>query len=260
MAGRGSRVHSQRTLSDAHVKLVLFDIDGTILLTDGAGRRAVHRALLEVFGTTGPDDHRFDGKTDPQIVRELMRMAGHADDHIDARMARLLERYVECLREELVIGASATTVMPGIPPLLDALHAHPDVVLGLLTGNVAAGARAKLQAAAVDPDRFRIGAYGSDSETRGDLPRVAQQRARDELGVVVEGHDVVVIGDTPADIQCGRSIGARSIAVATSHYSVDDLLAHDPSAVFEDFSCTEDVVRAILADSVGPGDARHCRA
>jgi phosphoglycolate phosphatase len=229
------------------VKLVLFDIDGTIMLTDGAGKRAIHRALEEVFGGTGPTDHRFDGKTDPQIVRELMRTVGHSDEHIDSRMSLLLDRYVQYLRDELRVGVDGVTVMPGIPELLDALRDRDDVILGLLTGNLAAGARAKLTAASIDPDQFKVGAYGSDHEKRSELPAVAQRRVREVLGLDVHGADVIVIGDTPADIQCGRGIGARAIGVATGHYSVDELREHHPVAAFEDLSQTDDVLRVILA-------------
>jgi phosphoglycolate phosphatase-like HAD superfamily hydrolase len=230
------------------VKLVLFDIDGTILLTDGAGKRAIHRALLEVYGSTGPHDHRFDGKTDPQIVRELMRIEGHADAHIDDGMAQLFDRYLEYLEDELRNGSADVRVMPGVPELLDRLDEHDDVILGLLTGNLAAGARAKLSAAGIDPNRFSIGAYGSDHETRAELPAVAQRRAQQELGLSIHGNDVVVIGDTPADLSCGRAIGARAIGVATGHYSVEELSSHEPAAVFADLSCTDDVVRVILAE------------
>jgi phosphoglycolate phosphatase-like HAD superfamily hydrolase len=223
------------------VKLVLFDIDGTILLTDGAGRRAVHRALMEVFGSTGTADHRFDGKTDPQIVRELMR---------------LLSRYVEFLHEELQSGVTSTRLMKGVRELLDALDSRDDVLLGLLTGNLAEGARAKLGAAGIDPARFRVGAFGSDHEARGELPGVAQRRARDELGFDIAGSDVVVIGDTPADIQCGRAIGARAIGVATGHYSAEELARHHPAAVFEDLSSTDEVIRVIVADSVASSERR----
>jgi phosphoglycolate phosphatase len=228
------------------VRLVLFDIDGTILAGGGAGKRAVNRALLEVFGGTGPTDHRFDGKTDPQIVRELMRHEGHRDAHIDENMPLLLERYLVYLVEELHTPPFAR-VLPGIPELLDALEARDDVILGLLTGNLAPGARAKLAAVGIDPDRFRVGAYGSDHEARGELPAVAQLRARLDLGVDVPGPDVIVIGDTPNDLQCGRTIRARAIGVATGHYSVGDLLAHQPLAAFEDLSDTAAVVRAILS-------------
>ncbi|HEX4683928.1 MAG TPA: haloacid dehalogenase-like hydrolase [Gemmatimonadaceae bacterium] len=230
------------------MKLVLFDIDGTIMAGGGAGKRAVTRALVEVFGTSGPTDHRFDGKTDPQIVRELMRLEGHGDPHIDERMPRLLERYLEYLHDELQRPPHAR-LLPGIRELLDALEPRSDVVLGLLTGNLAAGARAKLAAVGLNPDRFRVGAYGSDHEVRGELPTVAQRRARDELGLDVPGRDVVVIGDTPNDLECGRRIGARAIGVATGHYTVDQLLAHAPAAVFPDLSDTAAVVNAIIAAS-----------
>ena len=229
------------------MKLVLFDIDGTILLTDGAGKRAIHRALIDVFGGTGPEDHRFDGKTDPQIVRELMRFEGHDDAHIDRHMSPLLDRYVDYLHEELTTGASGVRLMPGVRELLDALQARNDIVLGLLTGNLMAGARAKLSSAGIDPARFRVGAYGSDHELRGELPAVAQRRAREELGLEIRGPDVVVIGDTPADLHCGRGIGARAIGVATGHFSVNELEQHDPAAVFEDLSDTLRVVAAILS-------------
>jgi phosphoglycolate phosphatase len=229
------------------MKLVLFDIDGTILLTDGAGKRAIHRALIDVFGATGPHDHPFGGKTDPQIVRELMRLVGHADPHIDDRMEDLLDRYIGYLYEELDAGPESVRTMPGIHELLDRLDGRDDVILGLLTGNLVAGARAKLIAADIDPERFVIGAYGSDHEVRGELPAVAQRRARETLGVEVPGADVVVIGDTPADVQCGRSIGARAIAVATGSYSVAELMEHCPAAAFEDLSDAEAVLAAIMA-------------
>lgn len=230
------------------MKLVLFDIDGTILRGGGAGKRAVTRALVDVFGSAGPTDHRFDGKTDPQIVRELMRHEGHEDPHIDAKMPELLDRYLACLEEELQSPPFAQ-VLPGVTELLDALDARHDMVLGLLTGNLAAGARAKLSAVGIAPDRFRVGAYGSDHEVRGELPAVAQLRARMHLGIEIAGANVVVIGDTPNDVLCGQAIGARAIAVATGHYSVDDLLRHRPAAAFADLTDTTAVVRAIVAES-----------
>src|SRR5437899_7096189 len=118
---RRHRLHHDRPRPHPHVKLVLFDIDGTILLTDGAGKRAIHRALTEVFGGTGPDDHPFGGKTDPQIVRELMRIEGHEDPHIDERIPDVLDRYVGYLHEELQAGAGGVRTMPGIHELLDVL-------------------------------------------------------------------------------------------------------------------------------------------
>jgi len=232
--------------SPAAIRLVLFDIDGTLLWSDGAGRRAIHRALIEIFGDTGPAEHRFDGKTDPQIVRELMRFVGHDDTHIDEHMDALFTRYVACLREELKDPTHHAAPLPGVMPLLDALVGRSDVTLGLLTGNLVDGARAKLEAVGIDPAIFVVGAFGTDHELRPELPAIAQQRARDLLGVDVPGSRIVIIGDTPADVECGRDIGARAIGVASGRYSVDDLLAHGAAAVFEDLCDTEAVMRAIL--------------
>ncbi|MFL5574456.1 MAG: HAD family hydrolase [Gemmatimonadaceae bacterium] len=230
------------------MKLVLFDIDGTILWTDGAGRRAIHRALTEVFGGTGPESYWFDGKTDRQIVRDLMRLDGHADEHIDARMDALLDRYVTYLERELARPEHRPQLFAGVEALLDTLEARNDVLLGLLTGNLERGARVKLAAVGIDPDRFTVNAFGSDSEHRPELPAVAQRRARERLGLDVSGGAVVVIGDTPADVDCGRSIGARAIAVATGRYGVEELATHRPAAVFRDLTDTDAVVRAIVGE------------
>ncbi|HEX7941098.1 MAG TPA: HAD family hydrolase [Gemmatimonadaceae bacterium] len=229
-------------------KLVLFDIDGTILWTDGAGRRAVFGALVEHFGVVDPGDHRFDGKTDPQIVRELLTKAGVSDADIDARLDRILESYYALLREELDGADHREHVFPGVHELLDELERRDDVVLGLLTGNIEAGARVKLTAVGIAPHRFVVGAFGSDHHHRPELPEIARRRAERVLGHPINGRDVVVIGDTPADVACGVGIGARAIGVATGRYSVDELRACDAAAVFPDLTDTDAVVRAILGD------------
>jgi phosphoglycolate phosphatase len=228
------------------MRVVLFDIDGTILWTDGAGRRAVYRALEEVFGAEVPESHEFDGKTDPQIVRELMRRAGTEHREIDGRIDRALARYVELLHAELGAADHADKVFPGVRPLLDALEARDDVLLGLLTGNVMAGAVAKLTAVGIVPARFRVGAFGSDHADRPALPAIARHRAAELLGEDVAGGDVVVIGDTPADMSCGRAIGARAIGVATGRYSVEQLRECGAAAVFADLSDTDAVMHAIM--------------
>jgi phosphoglycolate phosphatase len=228
------------------MKLVLFDIDGTLLRSDGAGKRAIHRALLEVFGATGPADYHFDGKTDRQIVRELMRFEGHRDEHIDASMQRLLELYLGYLHEELATSTGRARLLPGVATLLDALELRQDIILGLLTGNLEGGARAKLAAVGLEFDRFRIGAFGSDHEHRPELPAIARTRTKGQLGIDIRGEAMLVIGDTPADLTCGRSLGANAIGVATGRFSVEELLQHQPVAVFRDLSDTESVLRAIL--------------
>jgi phosphoglycolate phosphatase len=231
----------------SHRRLILFDIDGTILLTAGAGRRAIVAALDEEIGNgTSFDRVRFDGKTDPQIVAEMLELAGRRSPHPADLMQAIFRRYVELLAIELQQPRSRTTVMPGIHRLLDRLEAEDGLVLGLLTGNLAEGATLKLRAAGLDPERFRVAAYGSDAVNRPDLPPIAAHRAERFFGKVPSGEEVVIIGDTPADIACGSCISARAVAVATGGYSVSDLAACGPHAVFEDLSDTNRVVDAIL--------------
>jgi phosphoglycolate phosphatase len=227
------------------MKLVLFDIDGTILWSDGAGRRAMTEALTSVFGSAGPTDYRYDGKTDPQIVRDLMRATGHDDATIDERIDPLMTRYLGGLERELAAGTHAH-VFDGVRELLDALEARGDVVLGLLTGNLRAGAEIKLRAAGIGVERFRVCAFGSDHHVRGALPALAQRRALEELGYTIPGERIYVIGDTPADIACGQSIGARAIAVATGRYTPEELARHQPYALFSSLADTEAVMRVIV--------------
>ncbi|GAB1342449.1 HAD family hydrolase [Gemmatimonas sp.] len=229
------------------MKVVLFDIDGTLLRTDGAGRRSMEHALFTVFGAHGNPEYRYDGKTDRQITREQMRWAGVPDEVIDARMHDVFAIYSERLAQELASGAEQAVLMEGIPALLESLGAHESVTLGLLTGNIEAGARQKLQAVNLAWEQFVVNAFGSDHEHRPMLPAVAQQRAQALLGRDVPGNRMVIIGDTPADIHCGRSLNVRAIGVATGRYSVEELGAHQPAAVFETLAHTEAVVEAILA-------------
>lgn len=228
------------------MKAVLFDIDGTLLWTDGAGRRAIHRSLREVLGVEHPDPgFRFDGRTDPEIVR-LLAAAADRPRGADA-VAAVLDRYVGLLDEELRRAGHATKVYPGVVALIETLEARRDCVLGLLTGNVVEGARLKLRSAGLEMSRFRVGAFGSDHAERAALPAVAQRRLRDLLGADVTGRDVVIVGDTPADVTCGRGIGARAIGVATGSFAVRDLLAAGADAAFPDLADTEAVLAAVFA-------------
>lgn len=228
------------------MRLVLFDIDGTLLLTDGAGKRAIQRALRDETARNVATGHRFDGKTDPQIVRELMRAAGHPDHHIDAEIPGVLDRYLACLQEEL-LPPNGARAYPGVTRLLDELESRDDALVGLLTGNIAPGAHAKLGAAGIDLRKFRLGAYGSDHEDRGALPAIAQARARALVAREIAGADVVIIGDTPADVRCGQGIGARAIGIATGHYSSQELAACGAAAVFETLEDTTAVLAAIFS-------------
>jgi phosphoglycolate phosphatase-like HAD superfamily hydrolase len=231
------------------MKLVLFDIDGTLLWTDGAGRRAIHRALLDQHGTAGPiDDYRFDGKTDPQIVRELLTHAGVPEAAISAGLDAVFERYLILLEGELARDRGATRLLAGVHDLLHALQspeADGHVLVGLLTGNLETGAALKLRSAGLDPARFALGAYGSDAERRDELPPVALRRAAERVGPPIRAADVVIVGDTPADVACGRPIGASSVAVATGYYDVDELRAAGATHVFPDLADTRAVLAAL---------------
>jgi phosphoglycolate phosphatase len=228
-------------------KLVLFDIDGTILLTWGAGRRAIVAAIAEEVGDdTALRRIRFDGKTDPEIVTELLETAHEPQQATPSRIESICRRYVELLARELELPTTRTTVMPGIMELLERLERQEGVLLGLLTGNVEQGAALKLHAAGIDPCRFRVGAYGSDAAHRPDLPPIATRRASRFFGREPAGSEVVIIGDTPADIACGQCVDARAVAVATGGYSLQDLEDCRPYAAFADLRDTERVLDSIL--------------
>jgi phosphoglycolate phosphatase-like HAD superfamily hydrolase len=246
MAAAGGLGHLHRNLVDTDVRLICFDIDGTLLWTNGAGRRAIHRALLDELGTAGPiDGFRFDGRTDGEIVVRLAEAAGLVAD--PALVSRVLLRYVEHLAAELRLPGHATVVYPGVRELLAALEARGDCVLGLLTGNVLDGARLKLRSAALAPERFRVGAFGSDSHVRAQLPALVLQRANEQLGRCFAGSDLVIVGDTPADMQCGQRVGARAIGVATAAYRPAALSEAGAYAVFADLSDSAAVMEAIFA-------------
>ncbi len=228
------------------MKIVLFDIDGTLLLSDGAGRSAMEMALAAVFGTAGPRSYRYGGKTDRLIVRETMRLAGFSDAQIDARMDEVLSLYLGGLRAHLAGPDHGARALPGVARLLDAVEAHDELVLGLLTGNIVEGADTKLRAVRFDPARFRVGAFGSDHEERPMLPPIARERASALLGREVPGDRLVIIGDTVHDMTCGKGVGARAIGVATGGVALSELAPHGPSALFDDLSDTDRVLEAIL--------------
>ncbi len=226
-------------------RLVLFDIDGTLLSAGGAGGRALRDALLEVYGETGPiGSYSMGGRTDPQIVRELLTAAGMAMDDIEPRLDGVWDAYLRNLPRE--IGRAQVRALPGVPALLDRVDAGgPSTVLGLLTGNVVQGARMKVEAAGLAFGRFRVGAYGSDHWQRPELPAVAARRARELTGTEYAGKEIVIIGDTPFDIACGEHLGVRTIAVATGGHTAASLAACGPDYLFHDLSDVDAVWAAI---------------
>jgi len=227
------------------MKLVLFDVDGTILSASGAGRRALGHALCDVYGTAGPiDGYDFHGATDPQIVRDLLGATGLSETAIAARETELFDRYLQYLEEEIRDGRSVR-LFPGVAQLIELLAGCETCVVGLLTGNIEAGAHIKLRPTGLLP-WFRLGAYGSDAADRVRLPAIAARRAEVLVGCAFRGRDLVIIGDTPRDVNCARTFGAACVAVATGRHSVAELEAVFPDHVFSDFRDADRVLRAIL--------------
>ena len=236
--------------------LILFDIDGTLLLTDGAGRTAFRHALQQVYGTTGSlSGYQFHGKTDPQIVMELMASVGLAVHEVEKRLDELWPLYVRRLALELDLRrrAGRITVLPGVPALLAALERRGDVVLGLLTGNVEPAARLKLAAAGI-ATAFAVGGFGSDSPVRAEIARVAVSRARAVHGGALDAIGIVVVGDTPYDVACARAVGGRAVAVATGRHTAAELTAAGADEVFDDFRDTARVLAGILGAGTSLGD------
>ena len=229
------------------MRLFLFDIDGTLVTARGAGRAAFGRALQATYGTAGAvDTYDFRGKTDPRIVWDLMRGAGLDDAAITHGLDTFFAAYLEELRRAIGDG-SRVQVMPGIAEVVRALAARDDALVGLLTGNIQAGARLKLAPTGLWP-LFRVGAFGSDDMDRRRLPAVACERARAVAGCEFPFERVTIIGDTPLDVDCARACGAVAVAVATGQHAHDELAACAPDHIFADFA---DVARAV-ATLIGP--------
>ena len=226
------------------MRLFLFDIDGTLVRARGAGRAAIRRALEATYGTAGPiDSYDFRGKTDPRIVYDLMAAAGVPETTVTAGLPACFEQYVREL--DRVIGdGSRVDVMPGVAEIVRALSVRADAVVGLLTGNIEAGARVKLRPTGLWP-YFRVGAFGSDDADRRRLPAVACARAHALLGHEFPFERVTIIGDTPLDVDCARACGAVAVAVATGFHPAEELAACRPDLLFGDFSEVDVALRAL---------------
>ena len=225
-------------------KLVLFDIDGTLVLTGGAGLRAMNRALEEVFGHAGGlDGIPLAGRTDWAILSDAVRRIGRSLD--GALLADLEQRYVNHMTEEIQHpGDGRKAVMPGVRQILDALERRDDVLVGLVTGNFEAGARVKL--GHFDLWRyFRCGAFGGDAADRNALVPFARERARACGLPDIPDEDIVVVGDTPHDVRCAHAVGAIAVAVATGTSSVAELRGAGAEHVFEDLSDVQAFLRLL---------------
>jgi phosphoglycolate phosphatase len=230
------------------MRLLLFDVDGTLITTDGAGRRALACALEMVFGTSGQlASYDLRGKTDPRIILDVLGAVGLDSAAVRDRLDDCFEAYARALAEEIGDGRRVST-LPGIAELTGHLVRRNDVVLGLVTGNIEEGARLKLTPTGLWPC-FRTGAFGSDHVDRRCLPSLAARRAHAVTGHAFAPSDVVVIGDTPWDIDCARAFGARAIAVATGNYPRIELAMHGPDLLFDSFAEVDRALAALVGDA-----------
>jgi phosphoglycolate phosphatase len=222
--------------------ILLFDIDGTLVRTGGAGKAAMEAGLRAEFGVTELRDVvPYSGRTDRAIGRDLLAVHG-----IEASLSnqfRLQEAYLARLPEYL--AAIGGIVCPGIAELLQHLHLQKNTLLGLLTGNVRSGARQKLGHFGLW-DYFVCGGFGDDHYDRDEVAKTAIVEVKAHLGRSVDAGDVWVIGDTPLDVQCARAIGAKSVAVATGWHPIEELAGHKPDYLLADLSNAEQLMRIWL--------------
>ena len=219
------------------MKLFLFDIDGTLLTTDGAGRAALKSAGADLFAIQ--EDLRtinVSGSTDTAIVQDVLRH--HSLDESTANVNRYLGGYLVWLKQHLASQSGA--ILPGVISLLDVL-AKDGQAIGLLTGNVRRGAQIKLTAHGIW-NRFSFGAFGDDNSDRNQLGPIAKRRAEAALNTEFAAHDIVVIGDTPKDIACARAFGAVVVAVATGRYSLANLSENQPDHLVGVLADTKDLL------------------
>jgi len=222
------------------MRLVLFDVDGTLLLTGGAGGRALSGAIAQIYTLpTGTEGVRYDGKTDPQIVREILSHHGQEDRFNDEEVSSLFSIYLALLRKELTAGDDFL-VLPGAHELVRTLDRQENFLLGLATGNIEEGARLKLERAGLD-SFFAFGGFGSDAENRTDVIRIAMERGR-QRNAQLKPENVFVLGDTPRDIVHAKEAGVCTLAVASGNYSLDALQSYKPDLAVASLQPIEPIV------------------
>lgn len=217
------------------MRLILFDIDGTLIYTRGVGRASTRAAMLEIFGTeSGIESHVFGGKTDWLTLVELLADHGYDADDV----GRLMPLYEQAIRRHLsdMIPHHDVSPCPGALDVVQDLRRQPDKLLGLVTGNVSTTAPLKLRAAGFDPDWFAVGAYGSEAMDRNALPALALERAARHTGRSIPPDEVIIIGDTVADIRCARALGGVAVAVCTGYENRADLSAAQPDYLLDDLT------------------------
>jgi phosphoglycolate phosphatase-like HAD superfamily hydrolase len=224
------------------MKLILFDIDGTLISTGGAGVRSLDYAFRDAFGIPNAfAEISMAGKTDVLIVKEALARHGLPNDN--GVIPQILDLYLKHLAKEIL--TSPLELKPGIKEALDVLKTQPEFTIGLLTGNLEDGARIKLQAFGMY-DYFLCGAFGSDHEDRNQLLPIAVSRFQKIKKQEIGFSQCVIIGDTPRDVACAKPYGAACIAVATGPYSVETLRQTEADVVMEDLSDTTALLETLM--------------
>ena len=214
------------------IRLVLFDVDGTLVLGNRGLRRWFEAALVEVFGQAGDiDGHSFSGKIDPQIVNELLSAAGLSQDEIDAGLPAAKEAYLKRLKRNL--RPKDLRLLPHVVQTLELLEQRQEVALGLLTGNWEAGARTKLDCFGLNRF-FPFGAFSDGQRSRRDLPPIALDRATEITGERFEPAETLIVGDSVLDVECARQNKMRCLAVATGYTPAEELASAGPDWVIGD--------------------------
>ncbi|MCY4538544.1 MAG: HAD hydrolase-like protein [Chloroflexi bacterium] len=217
------------------MKLILFDIDGTLLISRGIGREAKRRAMLETFGEVGDlNQHVFGGKTDWQILADLLAPSGKTSADIGREMAAYEQVMARHMRE--IKDNYRADAIPHAMELVMNLRARADAILGLVTGNTSMTAAIKLEMAGYQREWFAVGAFGNEAAEREKLTRLALERAQTHTARTFDSGDVIVIGDTEADIDAARAIGAVAVAVCTGYTDREQLRDREPDFLLDDLS------------------------
>jgi phosphoglycolate phosphatase-like HAD superfamily hydrolase len=224
------------------MQVILFDIDGTLISTGGAGRDALNTALEVAFAVRDPHPVFLQGRTDRGICQEYF--AQHGITATEANWERFQAAYLASLEQHLT--SRPRTLLPGVQALLAELQALPRLAVGLLTGNVREGARRKLTHYGLH-ERFPFGGFGDLHPERDDVAREALAAACTHTGLDLRGDQVWVIGDTPADIRCARAIGAHVIAVATGDHQLDELAAAQPDVLVTNLTTTAEILEHLTS-------------
>ena len=229
------------TMTEQIKRILLFDIDGTLLNPADIGRTCFRRALEDVYGITPKiDGYDLAGKTDWLILTDLMRAAGIEDEEIDAHREAAFTAYSHHV--EVAAPAFNMHLLPGVEVLLDHLSDSPDFIMGLVTGNVREAVPHKLRKVGINPGIFKFGAFGNEHPDRNTLPALALYRLSQMLGSQPEPETAIIIGDTPLDIACARHAGVKELAVTTGHFDREALAAHQPDYLLDDLSDLDQVM------------------